>query len=130
MAIEISTTKAPDLHALLDLFNEAGWIDKIDEARARAMVQNSSLVVTAWDGVQMVGFARCLTDHTYNGQINNVVVRSSHRGQEIGTRLVRQILQTDDQVTYILRADPGNQAFYEKLGFEPADLAVVYKRKR
>lgn len=128
--LEISIGRAPDLEALIGLFAEAGWSDKSDPARLATMIADSSLVVTAWQGNRMVGFARCLTDHAFNAQINNVVVDRGFRRRGIGRALVQALLGAGDEVTYILRADPENAGFYERLGFERADLAMVYRRKR
>ena len=130
MEIEISTHRPPDIDQLVRLFHQSGWIDKTDESRIGSMIENSTIVVTAWDGSRMVGFARCMTDHTYNGQINNVVVDEDYRGQGIGRQLISRIITSSEKVTYILRADPDNIGFYEKLGFEESSLAVIYKRKK
>jgi ribosomal protein S18 acetylase RimI-like enzyme len=129
MGIEISTDRRPDIAQLIHLFRRAGWLDKTEEARMHTMVENSTIVVTAWDKSRMVGFARCMTDYAFNGQINNVVVDEDYRGCGIGRQLVERILRSSDKVTYILRADPENIGFFKKLGFEDASLAVVYRRK-
>ena len=112
MNIEISTQRPPDSDALIHLFRQAGWRDKTDPVRIGAMIENSTLVVTAWDQRRMVGFARCQTDDVYNGQINNVVVDQDYRGLGIGRRLIEKILQHSAKVTCILRADPANIGFY------------------
>ena len=130
MEIEISINRAPDIEKLIYLFHESGWHDKTDIARIRSMVQKSDIVVTAWDDKEMIGFARCTTDYTFNGQINNVVVDKKYKGQGIGRKLIGKILESSDKVTYILRADPDNIDFYKKIGFEKADLAFIYKRKQ
>ncbi len=130
MEIEISINRSPDIEKLILLFQQAGWHDKTDMARIKLMVQNSDIIVTAWGNDEMIGFARGTTDYTFNGQINNVVVDKEYRGQGIGKKLIRKILESTDKVTYILRADPDNINFYKRLGFEKADLAVIYKRKQ
>lgn len=130
MEIEISINRTPDIEKLIHLFQQTGWDDKTDASRMKSMVENSNIIVTAWDNKEMVGFARCTTDYTFNGQINNVVVDKKYKGQGIGKKLISKILESSDKVTYILRADPDNVDFYKKLGFEKADLAVIYKRKR
>ena len=93
------------------------------------MVDNSTILATAWNNHRMVGFARCMTDFVFNCQINNVVVDEEYRGCGIGKRLVRKILNSGEKVTYILRPDPENIRFYEKLGFENSN-SVIYKRKK
>lgn len=88
--IEFSTSKTRvDLDQLKELFAQVGWGDKTkDEARLRYMAENSTLVVTAWDGDRMVGFGRATTDRAFNGQINNVVVTSDYRKQGIGRQIM------------------------------------------
>ena len=129
--IELSTSKTRvDLDQLKELFAQVGWGDKTkDEARFRNMVENSTLVVTAWDGDRMVGFGRATTDRAFNGQINNVVVTSDYRGQGIGRRIMGTMLQEDPRVTYVLRADAENEEFYRELGFDRAERALVFRRR-
>ena len=130
METEVSTDKFPDIDQLISLFRQAGWDDKTDQARVKLMLENSTVVVTAWDKKRLVGFARCMTDQTFNGQINNIVVDEEYRGRGIGRRLIETILGSSDRVSYILRADPDNMGFFRKLGFEISDSAVFYRRKK
>ncbi len=119
-----------DFIRLIELFTEAGWEDKTkDYKRLTNMVENSDLVVTAWDFDYMVGFARLTCDEAFNGQINNVVVDPEYRGQGIGKAMVEQILLHNPQITYLLRADEENEDFYKSLGFVPAERAMVFHRK-
>lgn len=119
-----------DYIRLVELFTEAGWEDKTtDYKRLFAMVENSTLVVTAWDFDYMVGFARLTCDEAYNGQINNVVVDNEYQNRGIGKELIRQILSYNPRITYLLRADRTNEDFYLSLGFEPAEHALIYKSK-
>ncbi|MBU1343249.1 MAG: hypothetical protein KKE44_01535 [Proteobacteria bacterium] len=62
MQIEKSTIRPPNIDQLLYLFRQTGWLDKTDKARINSMVENSTIVATAWDNHSMVGFARCMTD--------------------------------------------------------------------
>ncbi|WP_069650116.1 GNAT family N-acetyltransferase [Caloranaerobacter ferrireducens] len=128
--IRYCTDKKVDFEKLIELFKQVGWDDKTrDIKRLKAMVDNSQIVVTAWKDEEMIGFARCVTDFVFNGQINNVVVDTRYRGKGIGKELIKKILDSSKQVTYILRGDLENEGFYRKLGFEEAQLSFVYKRK-
>jgi len=127
--IEYSQERKIAFERLIVMFNEVGWNDKSgDVARLEAMVRNSQIVVTAWDGDLMVGFARCVTDHVYNGQINNVVVDSKYRGQGIGKELLTRVVSCNNQVTYVLRGDLENEGFYKRLGFKQTELCFVFPR--
>ncbi|WP_315121989.1 GNAT family N-acetyltransferase [uncultured Clostridium sp.] len=129
--IKYLTDKTVDYNRLIALFNQVGWNDKTEEiGRLQAMVENSQIVVTAWDKEIMIGFARCTTDYVFNGQVNNVVVDVGYRGRGIGKALINNILDENKQVTFILRADIENEGFYKKIGFDDSPLSLVYKRKK
>ena len=127
MGIEISTERSPNIDRVIQLFRQAGWLDKTDADRIKLMFENSTIIVTAWDNDKMVGFARCLTDFVFNGQINNVVVDEEYKGRGIGKALIEKILHSSKKVTYILRPSSRNVGFYNKLGFEHSD-SVVFRR--
>lgn len=127
--VRYSLEKKVDLKRLAELFDEVGWNDKTaDIPRLEAMIRNSQIVVTAWEKDNMVGFACCVTDHVYHGQINHVVVDSGFHGQGIGRELVKKIIDDNNKVTYVLRGDPENAAFYKRLGFLNYDLCFVFHR--
>lgn len=127
--IEFNCDKKVDIKRLIVMFNEVGWSDKTkDVSRLKDMIRNSQIVITAWDGDIMVGFARCVTDHVFNGQINNVVVDSGYRRKGIGKELITRIINSNRQVTYVLRGDPENAGFYKNLGFKEVDLCFVFNR--
>jgi len=125
-----NTDKKVDYDKLRTLFNEVVWTDKTDDInRLKAMVENSQIVVTAWDEEAMVGFARCTTDYVFNGQINNVVVDSKYRRKGIGKVLINTILDSSKQVTYMLRGSIRNEKFYRSLGFEDGPISLIYRLK-
>ncbi|MGI5858377.1 MAG: GNAT family N-acetyltransferase [Tepidanaerobacteraceae bacterium] len=127
--IKFNCDKKVDIKRLKIMFNEVGWNDKTkDVSRLKDMITNSQIVVTAWDGELMIGFARCVTDHVFNGQINNVVVDSRYRGKGIGKELIIRIIDSNSQVTYVLRGDPENVGFYKNLGFKEVDSCLVFNR--
>lgn len=129
--IKYLTDKTVDYNRLVALFNQVGWNDKTEDmSRLQAMVENSQIVVTAWDEKIMVGFARCTTDYVFNGQVNNVVVDVNYRSKGIGKALVNSILESNKQVAFILRGDIENEGFYKELGFEDSPLSLVYKRRK
>lgn len=124
------TDKKVDYDKLQILFNNVGWDDKTSDInRLKSMVENSQIVVTAWDKEIMIGFARCTTDYVFNGQINNVVVDPKYRGNGIGKILVNKIIDSSKKVTYMLRGSIENEEFYRTLGFEDGPISLVYKRK-
>ena len=123
--------KDVDYSQLINLFEQVGWNDKTQElGRLQDMVEQSQMIVTAWDEGMMIGFARCSTDHAFNGQINNVVVDQNYRGRGIGKTMLAHILNANEKITFILRGDEENIGFYKSLGFEDSPLTLIYKRKK
>ena len=127
--IQYNLGKKVNFERLVQLFEQAGWSDKTSDLnRLKLMVENSQIVVTAWDEGKMIGFARCVTDYVFNGQINNVVVDQEYRGRGIGKKLISSILNSSNKVTYILRGDPENIEFYKHMGFKDAGLSLIFTR--
>ena len=96
--------------------------DDFDNGRTadalRRSFEASQLVAMAWDGEQVVGTARALSDGVCNTYVVDVWTKRSHRRQGIAAAMMRAIaarvpgqhigLQTDDA-----------QAFYGSLGYRP-----------
>lgn len=113
----------------------SNWGPRVqDPAVFRALLERSPLALVAVqdDGGKVIGFLRALTDGLFNGYISMVVVGEAHRGQGVGTALVRAAMDTADaRMTWVLRAGrTGVSAFYEKLGFAVSDVAMERPGKR
>lgn len=108
--------------AAIDLYNrstlgERRPVDRPDVFEG--MLQNASLVVTAWDGQRLVGIARTLTDFCYIAYLADLAVDQAHQRQGIGKQLIdetRQRLAPDCRL--VLLAAPKANAYYAQLGFE------------
>jgi predicted N-acetyltransferase YhbS len=82
------------------------------------MIEHANLVVTAWDGEQLVGIARTLTDFDYVGYLADLAVRASHQRRGIGIELIRQTrARMGTSSMLVLLAAPRAVGYYPKIGF-------------
>jgi len=89
-----------------------------DQDCMRGMIENSNLVVTAWDGEKLVGMARSMTDFHYACYLSDLAVHKEYQKAGIGKRL--QTLTQEKlgpKCTLILIAAPAANSYYEHIGF-------------
>jgi len=77
----------------------------------------SASVVFVYDGQQLVGFGRAISDGYCQAAIYDVAVLPSHQGCNIGRLIIQKIVTSLPMCNFILYASPGKEPFYEKLNF-------------
>jgi GNAT superfamily N-acetyltransferase len=96
--------------------------------RALAGAYRRVVALDEGDRDRVVGFVLATGDGALSAAIPLLEVLPSHRGQGIGTELMRRILaQLGDLYMVDLACDPELQAFYEGLGFRPV-LGMAIRR--
>lgn len=127
--IEVRAPVPSEHAAIRDLLVANGWEHRVGDAAWFESLLAGSLCVVAVESGGIVGFARAVTDGLSNGYLSMVVVEQAHRGQGIGTRLVREVMGSDPGISWVLRASrPGARAFFEKLGFAASSDAMERNR--
>ena len=119
-----------DLAAVIELYRASTLGERRpvdDAARMAAMLREANLVVTAWDGAQLVGIARSLTDFVYCTYLSDLAVRLSHQRRGIGRELIRRTRARGGQATLILLAAPKAVDYYPHLGFAQHPSAWVMR---
>jgi predicted N-acetyltransferase YhbS len=82
------------------------------------MVAEANLVVTAWEGLLLVGIARTMTDFCYVGYLADLAVRQSHQRQGIGIRLIEKTREKmGPRSKLVLLAAPQAVDYYPRVGF-------------
>ena len=82
------------------------------------MLKNADLLVTAWDGEQLVGIARSVTDFSYCCYLSDLAVDEAYQKQGIGRRLIRETEKALAQTCkIILLAAPQAVDYYPHIGF-------------
>ena len=102
----------------MDPFFE-GWPQKPESAKRIEILKNSDYVIIAKDGVNMIGFINAITDKTVSSYIPLLEVVPQYRKPEIGTELVKRMLeQLKDYYMIDLCCDEQLEGFYKKLGMQ------------
>lgn len=88
-----------------------------DRERMRQMLERANLVVTAWDGDQLVGIARSLSDFAYCTYLSDLAVDLAYQRKGIGKELMRRTQELGGRATVLLFAAPAAVDYYPKVGF-------------
>jgi predicted N-acetyltransferase YhbS len=92
------------------------------------MLNNANLTITAWDGEQLVGIARSLTDFTYVAYLADLAVHLEYQRQGIGTSLIEETRQRlGAECMVVLLSAPKANDYYPKVGFENNPRAWVLR---
>jgi len=127
---EISCDKARlDIAMIHDyLANQSYWAKGISRLDVSRSIENS-LCFGLYDGPEMAGFARVVTDYTRFAYLMDVFIREDLRSQGLGRHLIDQIInfETLSTVNWLL-ATQDAAGFYQKLGFTLATESGTYLR--
>ena len=116
---------------LTPLFRAVGWYRLVrDPARTARLLEGSTDMVSAWDGLEMVGFARAISDQAAYGLISTVAVHPRWQGRGVARRLITRLLEHNDEIRFSLSAVPGVESLYASVGFVPDERAMVRRRLR
>ncbi len=111
-----------DLDAVIELYRASTLGERRpvdDRERMGQMLRNANLVVTAWDGEQLVGIARSVTDFSYATYLSDLAVRLSHQKQGIGRELIRRTQAEGGRANLILLSAPKAVEYYPRVGMKP-----------
>ena len=87
-----------------------------------------TLNITAYDGKQLVGCLRILSDGYFFGTITELLVLPSHQKQGIGSRLL-QLARANAPTMLYFGSQPGIEAFYEKNGCQKSLQSYMIEKK-
>ena len=122
---------APQL--LTSLFQQAQWSQGRTLNDTAFMLAHSDLVISAWQDTSLIGFGRVLTDYVFRASIWDVIIDQAYQGQDIGTQLMRHILDHPSlkNVELFWLCTRDKQAFYATLGFSDKEqTGMVWDRKK
>ncbi len=127
--MKLCLTKEISIEHLMALYDSVGWANyTCDSQRLVEAVQNSTYVLSIWDGEMLVGLVRGLSDDVSIFYLQDILVHPSYQGQGIGRRLLTHCLERFAHVRQkVLLTDNAvkPRRFYESLGF--CEVSAVRK---
>ncbi len=97
-----------------------------DPDKLCAAAANSYAVCTAYEGEQLIGFGRAISDGQCQSAIYDVVVRPEFQGRGIGKAIMKALLEKlPPGGPVLIYAAPGKQEFYRQFGFEVLQTAMA-----
>ncbi len=115
---------------LSEIYSIVGW--NKDGSRTvpalQKMLEKTSHYGTAFEGSQLVGFGRVISDDIFLFQLSDVMVRPEFRKRGIGLQILRQLLDALPPNANTVRMIDGfiNSSIWEKLGYHtiPAERVM------
>jgi GNAT superfamily N-acetyltransferase len=112
----------PDSQSFFELFETTGWNRdyKLDEAALSEAILTSWTAVSAYDGDQLVGFGRVISDGILHAIIVDLIVRPTYQKHGIGGQILRRLVDrcrahhVRDIQLFCAR---GKAGFYKHFGF-------------
>lgn len=104
------------------------WPRNYDSELAQLALEHT-LNITAWDDGNLVGCVRILSDGYFFGTIPEILVDPVYQRKGIGRQLM-ELAWEHSPTSLFLGAQPGNEEFFEKLGYERSMAAYVKRKPR
>lgn len=102
--------------SVVEILKEVG-MTYFDMDTHKKAFENSYKVIFVFDGHELIGFGRAISDGVYQAAIYDIAVSPKYQGRNIGRIIIEKILERLPNCNCILYASPGREAFYEKFNF-------------
>lgn len=125
MNITFSNQKIFSSQQVNDLYTSVGWTAYTNDLpKLLRAISKSSLVISAWNGEELVGLIRALTDEETIAYIQDILVLPVYHKQGVGSQLMRRMLAELKGIRQIvLMTDQGEanlplHDWYRSFGFK------------
>jgi len=131
MEIQFRINEKVAAEAVIEVFKSSGINRPIDDIkRIQTMIDNSNLVITAWNGKELIGVARSVTDYSYCCYLSDLAIKKDFQKFGIGKTLIELTQQSiGDQTMLLLLSTTSAMEYYPKVGFEKVENSFIIKRK-
>ena len=113
----------------------AFWAKGRNHKEIRALLKESSVVISLWRGKRMVGFGRATSDGIYRAVLWDIVVAGDLQGKGLGRKVIDSLLSSAKlrKVEKVYLMTTKSTDFYLQVGFEECEsqnLLIKEKQKR
>jgi len=121
--ITLRKPTADQIRQIEDLYRAQKWWQANDDECPQLvprLISGSHCFVAAFEGEEIVGMGRVISDGVSDAYIQDVAVRRDRRHRGIGRKILQALLQQlhDDGIRWIgLIAEPGSYNLYRQAGF-------------
>jgi N-acetylglutamate synthase-like GNAT family acetyltransferase len=131
MSIVYKYNEPVTTEALIEVFKKSGINRPVeDKKRIQTMLDHGNILITAWNGSQLVGLARSLTDFSFCCYLSDLAVDQAYQKSGIGKQLIektREVIGKD--ISLILLSAPGAMDYYPKVGFSKIENGYIIRRE-
>jgi ribosomal protein S18 acetylase RimI-like enzyme len=89
-----------------------------DKEAMQQMFELGNVYVGAYDGPQLVGLARVMTDFVFTSYLSDLAIDEAYQHQGIGKQLIIEVKNFIPRAKIILLAAPAAEAYYPKIGMK------------
>ena len=108
------------------LSQQSYWARERTRAELDTTLDTAARVVGLYDGDQLVGFARVLSDRVNIAHLADVYVLPAYRGRGLGVELIRETIDNGplSHLRWLLHTADAHQ-LYRRFGFDAPDAAFM-----
>ncbi|MBA4850668.1 GNAT family N-acetyltransferase [Emticicia sp. BO119] len=132
MELVYKTDVVPTPEQIVELYENAGLPRPTqDIERIGKMYANANLIISAWNGNQLVGVSRAITDWVWCCYLADLAVRQDYKATGIGKQLVKLTKEkAGEQSMVLLLSVPTAMEYYPKIGMEKVDNGFIIFREK
>lgn len=131
MEITYRFDRIPTADQVIELYDNSGLPRPTgDKQRIQKMIENSDMIVSAWDNDLLVGVSRSITDWVWCCYLSDLAVREEYKKSGIGKQLIKLTREhVGEQSMVLLLSVPAAMEYYPKVGFVKQESSFIINRK-
>lgn len=130
MQIQFRVNEKLNAQSVIEVFKSSGIVRPIDDPkRIQTMLDNSNLIVSAWNGNELIALARSVTDYSYCCYLSDIAVKREHQKFGIGKTLIELTQDAIGEDTMLIfLSNMAGLEYNPKVGFEKVENGYMIKK--